>query len=345
MVELIFVVFVLLAVSFTCSLLEAVLLSIRRPYIQVLEEKKSRAAPRLLGFKEKIEEPISAILTLNTVSNTVGAAISGAIALRHFGSTGMAIFSGILTLLVLLLAEIIPKTIGAVYWRSLAPVSAYLLTAMTYITKPVYIPVQLITRMISSSGPKENISKREILSYIQTGYFQGVLQSSEFRIVENVFQLDSIKVKDIMTPRTVVYWIPSDQTTEDLVGKQTPLQFSRIPLYNVHEDIVEGVVLRRNIMNHLAGNGPNVSIRTLARKPEFVFEKTSVYKVLNLFIKHKLHLAIVLSEYGDFVGIVTMEDTIETLLGQEIVDEFDPVVDMRQLAMKRSGQLLKKEEP
>jgi CBS domain containing-hemolysin-like protein len=173
-------------------------------------------------------------------------------------------------------------------------------------------------------------------------HFQGVLGSQEFRIMENLLQLDSIKVNEIMTPRTVVFWIPSDQGTDSLAGKQASLQFSRIPVYNVHEDTVEGVVLRRDIVNHLAREGEDVPVKTLARKPEFILEKMSVFKLLNLLIASKTHLAVVLSEYGDFVGIVTMEDAIETLLGQEIVDEFDPVVDMRSLARKQGFQRWKK---
>ncbi len=342
MIDLIIVVTLLLGVSFTCSLLEAVLLSIRKPYLQVLAEKNSGAGKRMLRFKENIEEPISSILTLNTVSNTIGAAVAGAIALELFGSKGMAIFSGVLTLMVLVLAEIIPKTIGAAYWRGLAPASAYLLTAMTFLTKPVFLAVRLVTGLISRRQPVSNLSKGEILNFIRMGYFQGVIQSSEFRIVENLFQLQSIKVKEIMTPRTVVFWLPSDQETDGLAENRTPLHFSRIPIYNVQEDAVEGVVLRRDIMNYLAEQGKNVAVKTLARKPEFIMEKTSVYKLLNLLISSKIHLAVVLSEYGDFVGIVTMEDAIETLLGREIVDEYDSVVDMRKLARKKSSRLLKR---
>jgi CBS domain containing-hemolysin-like protein len=308
----------------------------------VLVDRKSWVGPRLLRFKENIDEPISAILTLNTISNTVGAAIAGAIALELFGSRGMAIFTACLTFLVLVLAEIIPKTIGATFWKSLAPVSAYLLTAMTFVTRPVFLPVKVVTGLISRQGPAASMSKGEILNFLRAGYFQGVIQSSEFRIMENLLQLDSVKVKEIMTPRTVVFWLPHDQGTEELARDRTPLTFSRIPLYNVQEDEVEGVVLRRDITNHMAEQGENVPLKTLGRKVEFIMEKTSVFKLLNLLISSKTHLAVVLSEYGDFVGIVTMEDAIETLLGQEIVDEYDPVVDMRTLAWKESVRRLKK---
>jgi len=345
MISLVAVVFVLLAVSFTCSLLEAVLLSVRKPYLQVLVEKKSWAGGRLLRFKEKIDEPISAILTLNTISNTMGAAVSGAIALELFGSRGLAVFTACLTFLVLVVAEIIPKTIGAIYWQGLAPVSAYLLAALSVLTRPLYLPVRRITGWIARQGPAASMSKGEILNFLRAGYLQGVIPSSAFRIMENLLELDSVKVKEIMTPRTVVFTLPPDRMTDELAVAGPPLTFSRIPLYNVQEDVVEGVVLRREVMTHVADGKENAPLRTLARSVESILEKSSVYKLLNLLISTKTHLAVVLSEYGAFVGIVTMEDAIETLLGHEIVDEFDQVEDMRALAWRESVRRLRKIKP
>jgi len=342
MIHLLAVVLLVLGVSFTCSLLEAVILSVRTPYLQVLVERKSWAGGRLLRFKENIDEPISAILTLNTISNTLGAAIAGAIAQDLFGARGMAVFTGCLTFLVLVFSEIIPKTLGATFWKALAPIAAYLLTLMAFVARPIYFPVKVVTGWISRQRPDATMSKGEILNLLRAGYFQGVIQSSEFRIMENLLQLDSVKVKEIMTPRTVVFWLPPELGTEQLARDRTPLTFSRIPIYNVQEDTVEGVVLRRDIMSHLAEQREDAPLKSLARPVEFIMEKTSVFKLLNLLIASKTHLAVVLSEYGDFVGIVTMEDAIETLLGQEIVDEFDPVVDMRTLAWKESIRRLKK---
>jgi len=291
-----------------------------------------------LRLTKNIDEPISAILTLNTAAHTLGAAVAGAVADDLFGADGMVAFTVGLTFLVLILSEIIPKTIGTAFWKSLAPLTAYLLEVMTIMMKPIFYPIKVLTGWIARNQPSEEISKGEVLNFIRMGHAQGVLGSEELRIMENLLQLDSIKVKEIMTPRTVVFWIPSDQGTDSLAGKQASLQFSRIPVYNVPEDTVEGVVLRRDIVDYLSRHGENVSVKTLARKPEFILEKMSVFKLLNLLIASKTHLAVVLSEHGDFVGIVTMEDAIETLLGQEIVDEFDPVVDMRTLARKQGFQ-------
>lgn len=345
MISLAAVVLALLAVSFTCSLLEAVLLSVRKPYLEVLVQRKVWAGTRLLRFKEQIDEPISAILTLNTISHTAGAAVAGAIALEILGSRGMGVFTAFLTFLILVLSEIIPKTIGATYWRGLTAITAYLLTAIVWVNKPLYYPVRVVTGFFSQKQPAGNMSKGEILNFLRAGYFQGVIPSSAFRIMENLLKLDSVKVREIMTPRTVVFTLPPDRMTDELAVSGPPLTFSRIPLYDVQEDVVVGLVLRRELMTHVTEKRRNVPLRTLARKVEFIMEKSSVYKLLNLLISTKMHLAVVLSEYGGFVGIVTMEDAIETLLGQEIVDEFDQVEDMRTLAWKESVRRLRKIKP
>ena len=341
MTELIVVVLVLLSVSFMCSLLEAVILSIQHPYIQHLIDRRHRAGTLLLKFKEKIEEPVAAILTLNTISNTIGAAISGAMALQIFGSKWVALFSATLTFLVLICSEIIPKTLGAHYWRSLGPLAAYLLKGMVVVMKPVLVPIRALTDLLRPDEPETGTSKTDIINLIRIGYFQGTIGSSEFEIMENLFQLRSIRVKDIMTPRTVVFWISQEKTIRDLLEEHVQLQFSRIPLYDVKEDTIRGVVLRRDIMNQIARQKTDLPVESLARPPEFVPETTTVYRLLNQLIARKTHLAVVLDEYGGFSGVVTMEDAIETLLGKEIVDEFDPVEDMRKLAHKKRSRLFR----
>ncbi len=342
MVVLILVVCVLLTVSFLCSMLEAVLLSVRYPYIQSLQDRKSRAGSLLLRFKEQIEEPISAILTLNTISHTIGAAVSGAMALQLFGSKWIALFSACLTFLVLICSEIIPKTLGAHYWKTLSPFAAYLLQGMVVGMKPILIPIRSLTGLLRGKDSEAGISKTDIINTIRIGYFQGVIQPSEFEIMHNLFQLQSIKVRDVMTPRTVVFWLSPDQTVEEILGQQERFYFSRIPLYNVDKDAVEGVVLRRDIMSQIAQKKTDLQVKTMARPPVFVPEKISVYKLLNQLIATKTHLAVVLDEYGGFIGVVTMEDAIETLLGKEIVDETDPVEDMRKLARKKRSRLMRK---
>jgi CBS domain containing-hemolysin-like protein len=335
MSQLIAVVFMLLAISFLCSLLEAVLLTMSRPYIQTLIDRKHRSGLTLLRLKERIEEPISAILTLNTIAHTAGATLSGALALQVFGSEWMGLFSAVLTLLVLLLSEIIPKTLGAHYWKGLGPSAAYLLKGMVLFLKPLIVPMNAMSRWLRRGAAVPPMSKEEILNAVRIGYFLGVLQPSEFEIMENLFRLRSVQVKDIMTPRTVTYWLPPDQKICDLFERGQQLSFSRIPLYDAHTNTIEGMVLRRDIMTKVAEQQTDLEIKALARPTEFIIEKMTVYNLLNLLITQGIHLAVVLNEYGDFTGIVTMEDAIETLLGKEIVDEFDEHVDMRELARKK----------
>lgn len=335
MSQLAVVVFTLLAISFLCSLLEAVLLTMSRPYIQTLIDRKHRSGHALLRLKERIEEPISAILTLNTIAHTAGATVAGALALRVFGSEWMGLFSAVLTLLVLFLSEIIPKTLGAHYWKLLGPFAAYLLGGMVLLLKPLIVPMNAMSRWLRRGASMPPMSKEEILNAVRIGYFLGVLQPPEFEIMENLFRLRSVQVKDIMTPRTVTFWLPPDLKISELFEQRKQLSFSRIPLYNAHENRIEGVVLRRDIMTRVAEQQTDIELKALARPTEFIIEKMTVYSLLNLLIAQGIHLAIVLNEYGDFIGIVTMEDAIETLLGREIVDEFDEVVDMRELARKK----------
>jgi len=339
MSKLIIVVLSLLIVSFLCSILESVLLSLSKPYIQVLIDKKNRTGNILNKLKDNIEEPIAAILTLNTISHTVGATLSGALALRIFGSEWMALFSGILTLIILVFSEIIPKTLGAHYWKSLSPVSGYILKVMILVLKPFIVPVQFISKVLSRKDSVVLVSKQEIYNFIRIGYCEGVLESSEFKIIDNLFHLKTIKVSEIMTPRTVVSWLDCNLTIDEVLKQKLKLQFSRLPLYDARNNIIEGVVLRRDIMNRIADKKTKATLKSISSHPLFIPETQSVFRVMNQLIAGKLHLAIVLNEYGDFTGIITVEDALETLLGMEIVDEFDPAVDMRELARKKKKKL------
>ncbi|MCP4138245.1 MAG: DUF21 domain-containing protein [bacterium] len=338
MIQLILVVIGLLIVSFTCSVLESVILSISRGYIQSLIDNKNRSGKLLFKLKGRIEEPISAILTLNTISHTVGAAVSGALAMKIFGSEKMAIFSAVLTLLILILSEIIPKTLGAQYWKELGPISAYTLRIMIFVLKPLIVPVNFIARLISRGAHQSGMSKGDIFNYIRLGYSQGIIRSSEYKIMENLFALQSVKVKDIMTPRTVVYWLAPELTIGDITKKDIQLDFTRIPIYKTHDNTIEGIVLRRVITDQVYRKKKSATLKSLAQSPEFIIDSMSVYRLLNYLIVKQIHMAIVLNEYGDYVGIVTMEDAIESLLGQEIIDEYDTVEDMRELARKRSSK-------
>jgi CBS domain containing-hemolysin-like protein len=344
MIELSAVVFVFLGISFVCSILESVILSVNYPYIQQLVDGKHQSGKLLLAFKENIEEPVSAILTLNTISHTVGAAVAGAMADKIFGYEWIGVFSGVLTFLVLTLSEIIPKTLGAYYWKTLGPASAYFLKGMVVVMKPIVTPIRFLTRLLKPKDTETEIDKYDILSFVRMGHSRGVINSAEFEIVNNLFQLHSIKVKNIMTPRTVVFSLSPEVTIDELITSQTRLQFSRIPLYSVAEDVVVGVVLRRDIMDRVATQQTDLQLKCIAKPPEFVVEKSSVFKLLNMLAAKRMHLAVVLDEYGGYEGVVTMEDAIETLLGKEIVDEFDPAVDMQKLARAKGARFFRKQK-
>jgi len=336
MPELVIVIITLLIISFICSVLESVILSISGPYIQTLVDRQSRSGKILQHFKKNIEQPISAILTLNTISHTVGAAVSGALALKIFGSQWMALFSGVLTLLILVFSEIIPKTIGAQYWKRLGPLTAYTLRVLIVILKPLIIPINFISGFLTRKNPGALVSKAEIYNFFRIGHRQGVLSTREFEIMKNIFNLDDITVKNIMTPRTVVSWLPPSAKIKDLTGHHDRLRFSRMPLYNAQKNTVHGIVMRRDIMNLLAEKKYGAELNSISKKVEYVPETMSVLRLLTRLVSERIHLAVVINEYGDYTGIVTIEDAIENLLGMEIVDEFDPAVDMREVALKKA---------
>ncbi len=338
MLYLILVIIVLLAISFLCSILESVILSLTRPYIQHLLEKKSSSGKLLKKMKDDIDEPITAILTLNTISHTIGATVSGAIALQLFGSRWMALFSAILTLLILIFSEIIPKTLGAYYWKGLSPASAYILRFLIILLKPVVIPVNSLSKLISRGKPSNGMSKGELVNFLKLGYLQGVIKPESYRIVDNIVKMEKMQIKEIMTPRTVVFWLPHDSTIDDIKKNKIELVFSRIPLYNTHENRVTGIVHRREVMRLVHKNASAKSLSSISHRPLFVIETLSVFELLNIMISEKKQISVVLDEYSDYVGIISIEDLVETLLAIEIVDEYDRVENLNKAA--RSGKKL-----
>ena len=219
MLKLTLVIIGLLAVSFLCSILESVILSITRPYIQVLIDKKERSGQMLKNMKDHIDEPIAAILTLNTISHTAGAAVSGAIALQIFGSQWMALFSALLTLLILVFSEIIPKTIGANYWKKLSPASAWILKVMIILLKPLIVPINFLSKAISHGDTSDAVTRAEIKNFIQLGHRQGSIEQKEYLVVENLFSLKSVTVSEIMTPRSVVFTLDDSWLVSDVLEK------------------------------------------------------------------------------------------------------------------------------
>jgi len=323
-----------IGVSFLCSILEAVLLSVSQSYIAVLEKRDQKAGALLRSMKEDIDKPLSSILSLNTIAHTVGAAGVGAQAQVVFGSGYVGITSAILTLMILFFSEIIPKTLGATHWRTLAPVSSRILKAMIWILYPFVVLSQMITRLL---GDKNHItfSREELSAMADRGVEEGIFEKEESDILKNLVRLKSLRIKDIMTPRIVVVGFNEEKTVEDILDKVEELRFSRLPLYGNSEDDITGYILKNDLLISLARGNEKKKLKELKRDILILPENLSLQDFFERLIEKQEHIAVAVDEYGGFSGVVTMEDLVETLLGMEIVDEVDAIDDMQQMARRK----------
>ncbi len=326
---------VAIAFSFLCSVLEAVLLSTSPSYLESRVNAGSRAAKIMQTQKENVDTPISAILTLNTIAHTVGSAGAGAEAAALFGSEYLGVISAVLTLLILVFSEIIPKTIGATYWKQLTGFAAYTIRGLVWLLYPLVWSLQQITRLIRKEGEGPSITRTEIEAMASLGADEGALQESENRVLSNLLHLDRVHVADIMTPRTVVFALQQDTSISEVLKLNRLLPYSRIPVFDDNMDDVAGFVLRHDILTRAAKGQTQTPLREFKRPLEAVPETISVAKVLDEFMTRGEHLFLVFDEYGGTAGIITMEDAIESLLGAEITDESDIAEDLRKVAAER----------
>ncbi|MCB1062223.1 MAG: HlyC/CorC family transporter [Verrucomicrobiae bacterium] len=326
---------VALVFSFLCSVAEAVLLSVNRSYIDTLKQQGAKAGEILARFKARPDEPLSAILTLNTVAHTVGAAGVGFEAAALFGQKWLGLASVVMTLLILIGSEIIPKTIGAVHWRRLAPMTAFGILALTWILKPFIRLLQYFTRGLSGHEVVHDQSRAEIESVIWRASQSGTLSEEESAILKNLFELRRIPVKKIMTPRVVAFSLPESLTAAEYRTRYGDNVFSRIPVFGENEDQVTGFVLRSDL---LSAEDPDSPLKNFRRDLPVVTDSLPVSTLYAELISGREHLALVVNEYGDHTGIASFEDVIETLLGQEIIDELDSDPDMRRVARQRAGK-------
>lgn len=334
MAFLIFVVFISLVISFSCSLMEAALFAVPIARVRHLADTGSRAGKVLLNYKNEIGKPIAAILILNTVSHTVGAAVAGASAAALFGEHGVLAFSLVFTLLILYLSEIIPKQIGVTYCRQLAPMIAL---PLSLFIKSIY-PLVLITEMVSrrfgeQTGP--SVSEEEVLSITAMGKEEGVLDALEGAVIENIIGLENLMAKDVLTPRVVVFRLDETLTLDSVSSELEKWNFSRIPLYSVDDpDTVTQFVTQRDIYRALLRGERSTQLKDISRPlravPEFVYLDQLLE---DMFERHE-QICTVVDEHGGFAGIITLEDIIEEVVGVEIVDEFDAIEDMREHAQK-----------
>lgn len=324
-----------LLVSFLCSILEATILSVSNSYIKALVNEGKKAGFLLQKFKSDIDQPLAAILTLNTIANTLGATGAGAQAQKVFGNQWITLFAVCLTLAILFFSEIVPKTIGAVYWRKIAPACSYILNFIIILLYPFIILARWITdRLKSKEKIKLSVYRQEIAMLAEIGEDRGALTGWEQKVIKNILRLDKIKVRDIMTPRTVVLSYQKDITVGELIQKEKVLPVSRIPIYNEDQDNMIGMVLRPDILDKAAQDQDDTTLESIMRPLHAVPESLTVANSIELFIRRQEHIFLVIDEYGGTAGIVTMEDTMEALLGTEIVDETDTVEDMQKLALR-----------
>ncbi len=321
-----------LGMSFISSVLESVILSVSPSYIAMQSKIGAKSADLLARLKQRIDRSLAAILTINTISHTVGAAGVGAAVATDYGSKYVGLGSGIMTLLILVVAEIIPKTLGAAFWRKLAPIAAYTIQFLIFVTYPIVVSLEAISQIISRRGGDATVTREEVMVIAEMGGKGGTLHERETQIIRNVLRLDEIRVNDILTPRSVMIAFQQDRTCEDIVMNEAPLRFSRLPIFTNDVDEVTGFVLRFQIFEAMArGEGARL-LSSMKHSIDVVPESKTVRALLYEFMARRGHMALVVDEYGGTSGIVTLEDAIETLLGLEIVDEFDNVADMRKWA-------------
>ncbi len=336
MTLLIFYLALALLVSFLCSILEAVFLSIHSGYIASLTEQP-RLKQLLKKLKKNMDTSISSILILNTIAHTMGAAGVGAEAVKLFGIQWQSLIAVVLTLLILYFSEIIPKTIGATYWRELARPTAYIIKFLSLILLPLlWISRQLTTRI--KNHRKHGLTREEIMAMADVGEENGVLAEEESQLIENLLTLKQTQIKDILTPRSVVFSLNAEQSIESTLQEDNLFIYSRIPVFHDNKDNIIGMVFARSILKAISmDHKVSEPLETLMRPVHSVPEHMPVYFLLDQFIHRKEHLFLVHDTYRQFSGIVTLEDAIETLLGREIIDEADKVVDMQKYALKKAA--------
>lgn len=322
-------------ISFICSILEASLLSITPTFLAGKINEGKAFAKSLQKFKEKIDTPLAAILTINTFANTVGAVGVGVQAQKLWGNEYLSITSGVLTISILIFAEIVPKTLGVNYWKNLAPVIPYFLKGMIYSPfYPIIAFAKFITKSLKKDQTQDVLSRSEFHAMAEISVKEGIFKKEESKILLNLMVFNKIEVKSILTPRTVVFAVEENITVKEFIEKNDKIIFSRIPVFQKDIENITGYVLKDDIMQYMIDKKENNKLLSLRREIKVVNEQMPIIRFFYKLIEEKEHIAMVVGEYGEMVGIVTMEDIIETLLGTEIMDESDNVEDMQELAKK-----------
>lgn len=340
MIELIIVVTVVILTSATCSLFEAVLYSVPMSHIESMVSDNRRSGRIMRRLRENVDSPIAAILSLNTIANTAGAAVAGAIASDVLGTRWLAYFSASFTLTILIFSEVIPKTAGVVHCRPLASIIAIPLEGLVKLFSPVIWLCGIITRLIAGAPGRHQVSEEEILMLARIGARTGGIHPEEEKVIQNILSLESKTARQIMTPRIVLFTLAANGTVDESRTDKGLYKHSRIPVYLENFENIIGIVHRHDILAAVADDKLTTKLETLMSPVHFILDSTTLDKVLKKFLELRQQIFVVIGEFGGLSGVITLEDILEEVLGAEIVDEFDEVEDMRLLAQQRRQKLL-----
>ena len=340
MTSLMLVVGAVLLTSAMCSLFEAVLYAVPKSHVELLKRSGRPAGRTLFQLREKVDRPISAILSLNTIANTGGGAVAGAMAVDALGSSRLGYFSAAFTLAILLFAEVIPKTVGVVYARPLSAWIARPLQWLVVLFRPLITLTQFATNLVWSGHQEHRVSDEEVLTLVGSGLRTGDFKPHEAEIIANVLALERTIVKDVLTPRTVVFSLDASTPVKDAAQNSALTKHTRVPVYDGDPEDVVGLVHRMDILMATARDRADATIEQLMRPIDFVVETTPLDQLLRMFLERRRHMVAVIDEFGGCAGIVTLEDVLEELIGHEIVDESDQITDLRAYAHQRRDAIL-----
>ncbi|WP_018984778.1 CNNM domain-containing protein [Salinimonas chungwhensis] len=347
---LIVYVFIALGFSFLCSIAEAVILSVSSAYISVLEKEERPSGSLLRRLTENINKPLSAILSLNTIAHTMGAAGAGAQAAVVFGDAYLGIISAVLTLLILVFSEIIPKTVGATYWRALAPVTAFFLKYLIIVMYPFVVMSEKLTRGFKEDSPLRGLSRDELQAMAELSGQEGQLAQQEAALMQSLLSMHELKVKDALTHRTEMFSVSEEMTVETFFSQHANIEYSRIPIFEKDDsENISGFVLRSDLLVAQAKGEVNKPLKDYAMSMVTVLNSMPLPTIFDQFLQKRVHILLVVDEYGGLEGIVTLEDLLENLLGVDIMDEKDTNVSMRRfahmMAKRRERRMMKHATP
>ena len=310
-------------------------------FISMMENEGNKTATLMKRYKNNVDRPVGAILSLNTIAHTIGSAGVGAESIKIFGEEYFGLISAILTLLILVLSEIIPKTIGASYWRSLAMTSTKIIRVLIFITYPLVLLSEVITKIFTPKNHQVSVSREEVSAMVDVGTTEGIFRESESKIIKSCIHLAGVKAREIMTPSIVVETANMSLTIKEFYDQQT-WNFSRIPVYDSNKDYIVGYVLKDMVLKALSDDKFDTKLSDMVRPVLSFNEDDSVYQIWEKMLEKREHISIIVDEYGCLRGVVSMEDIIETMTGVEIVDEDDVAVDMQAFAKEKSRRMMQK---